>query len=111
MNHKKPLTDKHGEVRELTSEDMAEMVPFTALPAKLQATLRKIGRPASDVKKKSISIRLDPDVLDAIKATGDGWQTRVNDVLRRKFLKNRAAPAAPIIKKAAAKIQKAHRQN
>jgi uncharacterized protein (DUF4415 family) len=30
----------------------------------------------------STTIRFDQDVLDALKATGRGWQTRVNDAMR-----------------------------
>ena len=33
-------------------------------------------------KKESISLRLDPDVLDWFKAQGKGYQTRINAVLR-----------------------------
>jgi uncharacterized protein (DUF4415 family) len=40
------------------------------------------GRPAKDVTKVLVSIRFDAAVLDAFKATGDGWQTRINDALR-----------------------------
>lgn len=29
-----------------------------------------------------VKLRLDPDVLEALRATGDGWQTRVNETLR-----------------------------
>ncbi|MBK6998696.1 MAG: BrnA antitoxin family protein [Rhodoferax sp.] len=50
---------------------------------------RAAGRPVGSVKanpKVSTTIRLDPDVLDAAKATGKGWQTRVNAVMRREFL-------------------------
>jgi len=86
MSPKKPLTDADGEVRELSKEDMAEMVPFSGLPKSLQTKLKKIGRPASENKKQAVSIRLDPDVLEAIRATGDGWKTRVNEVLRNKFV-------------------------
>jgi uncharacterized protein (DUF4415 family) len=39
------------------------------------------GRPAQDVTKVPTSIRLDARVLAAFKATGDGWQTRMNDAL------------------------------
>lgn len=39
------------------------------------------GRPAQEVTKEPISIRLDVRVLNAFKATGDGWQTRMNDAL------------------------------
>ncbi|MFP5391634.1 MAG: BrnA antitoxin family protein [Gammaproteobacteria bacterium] len=39
------------------------------------------GRPAQDITKVPMSIRLDARVVDAFKATGDGWQTRMNDAL------------------------------
>lgn len=34
------------------------------------------------VQKKSISIRVDEDVIDFFKSTGKGYQTRINAVLR-----------------------------
>lgn len=49
----------------------------------------KRGRPISENKKKSIAIRLDADVLAALKASGDGWQTRINDALRALFIGHR----------------------
>lgn len=56
----------------------------------LVAMRRSRGRPAGSVlpgTKKLVSIRLDPDVIEAARASGEGWQTRVNEVLRREFLK------------------------
>ena len=52
-------------------------------PAAIEA--RKRGRPVGSVKldaKVSTTIRFDRDVLASLKATGAGWQTRVNDLLR-----------------------------
>ena len=40
------------------------------------------GRPKAAVTKEAVKLRLDADVLAALRATGDGWQTRVNDTLR-----------------------------
>jgi uncharacterized protein (DUF4415 family) len=43
------------------------------------------GRPVGSVKaapKVATTIRFDSDVLDALKASGRGWQTRVNDAMR-----------------------------
>ncbi|PIQ36215.1 MAG: hypothetical protein COW59_13595 [Lysobacterales bacterium CG17_big_fil_post_rev_8_21_14_2_50_64_11] len=40
------------------------------------------GRPKSEVTKVAVKLRLDPDLLAALRATGAGWQTRVNDALR-----------------------------
>lgn len=87
MKTAKPLTNESGEVRELTGDDIADMVPSSGLPKTLQAKLKKLGRPTLENKKQAVSIRLDPDVLDAIRATGDGWQSRVNDALRTKFVR------------------------
>ena len=40
------------------------------------------GRPPLAVKRPTLNMRVDADVLDAFKATGPGWQTRINAVLR-----------------------------
>jgi uncharacterized protein (DUF4415 family) len=41
------------------------------------------GRPKSETPKERVSLRLDPNVVAGYKATGDGWQSRINDVLAR----------------------------
>lgn len=41
------------------------------------------GRPRSDNPKKQVSVRLDPDLLDALRGDGPGWQGRMNDILRK----------------------------
>jgi len=43
---------------------------------------KRRGRPASAVTKEQVAIRFDRDVLAALRATGPGWQTRVNDAMR-----------------------------
>ena len=43
--------------------------------------VNKGGRPKSLNPKKPTSIRYDPEILDFFKATGKGWQTRMNNVL------------------------------
>ncbi len=47
-----------------------------------KATVRR-GRPKADVTKVSTTIRLDPEVITAFKAQGAGWQSRINDALRK----------------------------
>jgi uncharacterized protein (DUF4415 family) len=91
MRKKKPLTDKDGEVRELTAEDFAEFVTFPELPKSLQATLRKIGQrgPQKAPTKKLVSLRLSPEVLDHYRATGPGWQTRIDEALKRVVARQR----------------------
>ena len=46
-------------------------------------TLTKPGRPKSPAPKRQVTLRLDPDVLDRFRATGPGWQTRINEALRK----------------------------
>jgi uncharacterized protein (DUF4415 family) len=41
------------------------------------------GRPPSEAAKQAVSIRLDPDVIAHYRATGAGWQTRMNADLRK----------------------------
>jgi uncharacterized protein (DUF4415 family) len=47
------------------------------------ATIRRgRGRPAVAVRRPTLNMRIDAEVLDAFKATGPGWQTRINALLR-----------------------------
>ena len=41
------------------------------------------GRPPAAAPKTAIKLRLDPDVLAYFRETGPGWQTRINDALRK----------------------------
>ena len=65
---------------EWTAADIRRAVPFSGLPASLQAKLR--GRPKAAITKERITIRLSPDVVQPFRATGDGWQTRIDAALR-----------------------------
>ena len=51
-------------------------------PKARQEEVRRRGRPAGTGGKVSTTIRFDADILEAFKATGDGWQTRMNDALK-----------------------------
>ncbi|EKF17087.1 BrnA antitoxin family protein [Nitratireductor pacificus] len=44
---------------------------------------RKVGRPPAANPKKQIALRVDPEVLERFKADGPGWQSRMNDALRK----------------------------
>ena len=44
--------------------------------------LVKRGRPKLAAPKQAAKLRLDADVLAALRASGEGWQTRINDSLR-----------------------------
>jgi uncharacterized protein (DUF4415 family)/uncharacterized DUF497 family protein len=54
---------------ELTDADLAQLRPLR-------------GRPPLARPKAALTMRVDADVLDALKATGPGWQTRINELLR-----------------------------
>jgi len=77
---------------EWAEEDFKNAVPFSALPESLQTTLRGLkgrGKQQSPTKV-STTVRFDRDVLDAFRATGHGWQKRMNDALKE-WLKEHAA--------------------
>lgn len=57
--------------------------PDTYEPSDLELSLmRRPGRPMGSGTKRQITLRLDADLIDTFKASGDGWQTRINAVLR-----------------------------
>ena len=43
----------------------------------------RIGRPKAEVTKERITIRLSRDVVTQFRATGEGWQTRMDSALRQ----------------------------
>jgi uncharacterized protein (DUF4415 family) len=69
-----------GEVlREVLSKDVAD-----------EMLIKKPGRPLGSGIKESKTVRFDRDVLDAFRATGKGWQTRMNQALREWLLEHGA---------------------
>lgn len=58
---------------------------FARVTTPEQIMARKRGRPTGSIQavtKEPVKLRLDADVLVALRATGDGWQTRINEMLR-----------------------------
>jgi uncharacterized protein (DUF4415 family) len=84
MAKRRPLIDEDGEVREITAEDVALFKPFSSLPKAEQRVLLSVRRrgPQKSPKKVPVSIRLSPEVVEGLRATGDGWQGRADQVLR-----------------------------
>ncbi|MEQ1668326.1 MAG: BrnA antitoxin family protein [Sulfuriferula sp.] len=83
MEKRKPLTDESGEVRELMQDDYNDAKPFSTLPVSLQSKLASLrGRPKAAVTKERISIRLSPEVVAQFRASGNGWQTRIDAALK-----------------------------
>lgn len=69
---------------EATDEQLAQAKPFDEVfPALADAMRQNVGgRPKSENPKVAVSLRLDPDIVVRFKASGPGWQTRMNDALR-----------------------------
>lgn len=81
--NRKPLIDEDGEVRDLTEDDMKLFRPTRdVLPAEHLKVIANRGRPRKERPKISTTVRLDPEVLEYFRATGKGWQTRLNEALR-----------------------------
>ena len=57
----------------LTKAQLAQMVPAKALR----------GRPPLATKKQLVSVRYSPEVLAYFRSTGEGWQARMDGVLKR----------------------------
>lgn len=80
---------------ELTEADFARAVPAREFFTPKQLAALGSGRPlprgaGRKPTKLPVKLRLDADVVDAFKAEGEGWQTRMNDVLRRSIRGKRA---------------------
>ena len=72
--------DDYAEIPEVTEADFARgVVEIGGIPVKR-------GRPAPNGAKQQVTLRLDPDLLKAMRGSGAGWQARVNLTLRCAFL-------------------------
>jgi len=82
MASRKPLIDADGEVRELTTGDMAKFRPAAeVLPLSLRKKLGVRG-PQKTPTKERITIRLSREVVEQFRESGKGWQTRLDAALR-----------------------------
>jgi uncharacterized protein (DUF4415 family) len=86
---------------EWTKEDFARSLTFDQLPASLQAKLSAIQEASrkkrglqKEPTKVLTSIRLSPDVLEGLRATGKGWQSRADEALRA-FVKRQPRQVKP----------------
>lgn len=73
--------EEYDEIPELTDEMMSRAVPGDGV----ELLKRGRGRPPSDSPKRQVTLRLDGDLVEAMRASGPGWQTRANDALRKRF--------------------------
>jgi uncharacterized protein (DUF4415 family) len=68
---------------ELTKADFARAAPFAEVFPDLAASIRKGRGPNKALTKKLVSLRLSPEVIEHFNATGDGWQSRIDETLRK----------------------------
>lgn len=70
---------------EWTAEDFARARPLSDFPEIAAAFPRTPGRPKGSTTstRQQVTLRLDREVLARLRATGPGWQTRVNEALRK----------------------------
>jgi uncharacterized protein (DUF4415 family) len=62
----------------------AEVLPgFIGEKATQELMRRSRGRPKKADRKVNQTLRFDPDVLEAFRQEGSGWQARINEVLRQ----------------------------
>jgi uncharacterized protein (DUF4415 family) len=92
MKKHKPLSDEEGEIRELGLDDMKRFEPIreAGLPDSL---LKKLGvrGPQKAPTKVRVSLRLSREVVEYFRATGDGWQTRMDSELLAMVHKRKAS--------------------
>jgi uncharacterized protein (DUF4415 family) len=101
-SHISPEDWNSVDVPEMTEADFARARPFKEVfPEQYESWKRGRGRPKVATPKVHVGFRLAADVVDAIKATGRGYNARVEKVLRDalaqgKLVERReATPARP----------------
>ena len=69
----------------LSDEELAEFKPFeeSDLPESFKQAVRRRGRPPKANPKVAVYIRFSPEVVAHFKATGKGWQTRMDEALKQ----------------------------
>jgi uncharacterized protein (DUF4415 family) len=68
---------------ELTKDDFARARPFAEVFPDLAASVRKGRGPNKAPTKKLVSLRLSPEVIKHFKSKGPGWQSRIDETLRK----------------------------
>ena len=89
MDSRLPVIDDDGEVGDLSKVDAgvfrpaAEVLPPDLLAGLVALRKRRGERgPQKSPTKVPTTIRFDAEVLAALKASGKGWQTRVNEAVK-----------------------------
>lgn len=70
-----------SEDAQITAAAMTDPDNLPLTDTELSQFKRVRGRPLGSGKKAQVTLRLDAQILEKFKATGNGWQTRINDAL------------------------------
>lgn len=74
--------DEVSDNPKLTTEELASMCPASEVPEVYKLLPKRgRGRPKLPDAKVNFTMRIEPALLDAYRATGDGWQVRMHDAL------------------------------
>jgi uncharacterized protein (DUF4415 family) len=88
------MNDKPDDNPEWSSADFKKARPASQLIGEKAAAMlmRKGGRPPkpADERKRQVTMRFAPDLLEAMRSTGAGWQARAEQTLRREFVSSSA---------------------
>jgi uncharacterized protein (DUF4415 family) len=68
---------------EMTDDQIAKAKPFAEVFPELVTSIRRGRGPNKAPTKRLVSLRLSGEVIDKYKAGGQGWQTRIDNDLRR----------------------------
>ena len=71
---------------EWTAEDFAQVRPATEMHPHLVAEYLRTRGKQKRPTKVLVSLRLERDVVQRLRASGPGWQSRANDMLRKAVL-------------------------
>jgi len=100
-----PMTDEEwerirpfaGSAREMLSPALYAAMTDKSKPPVIRivsdaedaARQKRLGRPPLESRKEQINIRLSAQVLAAFRATGEGWQTRIDNLLQEAVAQGR----------------------
>lgn len=83
---RRPLADREGGVRELTAKEMRLFEPIAEVDPGMVEAMKELrrrgGRPKAHSPKIHIGFRLASDIVASIKASGRGYNARVEQALR-----------------------------
>jgi uncharacterized protein (DUF4415 family) len=87
---KKPLTNKKGDVRKLGPTDFKGLRSLKEDRPDIVAAFKQgRGRPSIKFPKRQLTMRLSSKVVDGIKASGPGYNARIERILQEALDKGR----------------------